>query len=62
MADVAELKEFCNGLLNQGQLKWAKGCIYAGNISRITSINLTLVVLDRDSDTLLAEDAPVFFG
>ena len=56
LADVSKLKELCNGFLNKRKLKGTKYRIFASNRPCITSVNFSLIVLDRDSDAFLAED------
>lgn len=44
---------------NDRTINRAKGRVLAGNRPCVTSVNFALIVLNRDSDAFLTEDAPV---
>ena len=56
---MSKLKELCNHFLNQRELKRTKSRVLAGNRPCITSVNFTLIVLNRNCYAFLAKDAPV---
>jgi len=58
---VTEFDELSNGFLNNRLLSWTKRRVFAGNRPCVTSVDLTLVVLDGKWDTLFTEDSPILF-
>ena len=59
LLDMTKLNEFCNSFLNNRELSWTEGWVTAGNRPCVTSVNLTLIVLNRRCYTFFAEDTPV---
>ena len=57
LADISKLKELCNSFLDNRKLKRTKSWVFAGSMPCITSVNFALIVLNRNCDAFLAEDA-----